>query len=212
MRSFFLPCFAVAVAVPTSCSPARPPAGAHDSANIQVAGGPRFCSTPRDGLVISPTRVGLFPTRATTAELDRLCDAGASVLYDAVGWQAPGEEFAFHGARITAVISQAQNRPHLPDVPDLWTAEGDSLRLEDGQLVPRTLGELRTRYGQAVTDDNVDPGADDFDGFGTVSCRFPYLLFKLGFNGHGIIPDSARISSLEMWVPPPSGFDRVCHR
>jgi len=149
---------------------------------------------------------------ATTADLDRLCDAGASVLYDAVGWQAPGEEFAFHGARITAVISQAQNRPHLPDVPDLWTAEGDSLRLEDGQLVPRTLGELRTRYGQAVTDDNVDPGADDFDGFGTVSCRFPYLLFKLGFNGHGIIPDSARISSLEMWVPPPSGFDRVCHR
>src|SRR5262249_6751066 len=148
----------------------------------------------------------------TTAELHRLCGAGAAMLYDAVGWQAPGEEFPFHGGRITAVLSGAQNRPHARDVPDLWTAEGDSLRLADGQLLPRTLGELRARYGPAMADDNVDPGADDFDGFSAVSCRFPYLSFKLAFNGRGIIPDSARILSLEMWVPPWAGFERVCRR
>jgi hypothetical protein len=210
MRSFHLSWLAIALA--TGCSRTRARGSAHDSANVQTAGGPHFCSTPRGGLVISVARVALFPTRATTDELDRICDAGAPVLYDAVGWQAPGEEFAFRGARVTAVLSQAQNRPHTANVPDLWTAVGDSLRLEDGHLVPRTLGELRTRYGQAIAEDNVDPGANDFDGFSAVSCRFPYLLFKLGFNGRGVIPDSTRILSLEMWVPPPSGFDRVCHR
>ena len=209
MRSFPLTWLAVVLA--TGCSPTRAADKANDAPNGRPAPGPHFCSTPRDGLVISPTRVALFPTRVTTAELDRLCDTGTAVLYDAVGWQAPAKEFSFLGARITAVLSGVQNRPHLPDVPDLWTAEGDSLRLEDGQRIPRTLGELRARYGQAIADDNVDPG-DDFNGFGAVSCRFPYLRFKLGFNGRGIIPDSARILSLEMWVPPWSGFDRVCRR
>lgn len=209
MRSISLCSLAMTLAI--GCSHQSHDSGA-DSANVHAAGSPRLCATPRGGLVVSLTRVALFPTTATTTELDRLCDAGAAVLYDAVGWQAPGEEFPFAGARVTAVLSGAQNRPHLPDVPDLWTASGDSLRLDDGLLVPRTLGELRRRYGRALVDDNADAGADDFDGFGAVSCRFPYLLFKLGFGGRGVIPDSARILSLEMWVPPPSGFDRICPR
>src|SRR6202000_3005019 len=91
--------FYLVLALATACSRTQPPARVSDSSNVPMAGDPRFCSTPRDGLVIAPTHVALFPTRATTAELHRLCGVGSVVLYDAVGWQAPGEEFAFRGAR-----------------------------------------------------------------------------------------------------------------
>ncbi len=173
----------------------------------------QMCKTPTGGLVISPRHVALFPTHSTLSELRLLCDRGQAVLYDAVGWQAPAEQFPFVGARITAVESKAEGDGRLQQTgtPDLWAAEGDSLRLEDGQLVPRTLGELRRRYGPAISDDNVDPSADDFDGYSAVSCRFSYVYFKLGFRGRGTIPDSARIVSLEMWVPPPS-MKQLCQQ
>lgn len=202
-----------AITLSTGCHGAAARSGASESTRLGQADAPRVCQTPRGGLVISLQRVALFPTRATIAELDRLCSAGERVLYDAVGWQAPAQAFPFLGARITAVLSQTTHDTlHSPGVPDLWIAEGDSLRLEDGQLIPRTLGELRSRYGRALADGNVDAGADDFDGFGTLSCRFPYLRFKLAFGGHGIIPDSTHIIGLEMWVPAPSGVEHICRR
>jgi hypothetical protein len=171
------------------------------------------CTAPKDGLVITLERVAQFPTTAPLSELERLCSAGDTTLYDAVGWQAPGREFPFPGARITAVQSMFGLGPLQMDAPpDLWVATGDSLRLSDGRLVPRTLGELRARYGRAIADDNVDPNADDFPGFGARSCRFPYIEFKLAFSGRGVIPDSTRITGLDMSVPPPSWTDRICDR
>ncbi|HVX41967.1 MAG TPA: hypothetical protein VHB25_20565 [Gemmatimonadaceae bacterium] len=161
---------------------------------------------------MSLDHVGPFPTQAPLAELERLCSAGDTTLYDAVGWQAAAREFPFTGARVLAVQSKhgVDDRLHLDEPADLWILSGDSLRLADGQLVPRTLGALRARYGRAIADDGVDGTSDDFNGFGARSCRLPYIEFKLGFSGHGIIPDSTRITSLEMWIPVPRGTERIC--
>jgi hypothetical protein len=210
MRCRWIPLGVLGIAV--ACTRTAERSEARGSRATRQLDEPRVCTTPRGGLVFSQERVGLFSTRSTLSEVDRLCDVRRTVLYDDVGWQAPAEEFAFLGARITAVQSRTNGRLRADVTPDLWTAAGDSLRLDDGQLVPRTLGELRTRYGRAIVDDNADPGGDDFPGFGARSCHFPYILFKLGFGGRGIIPDSTHITGVEMWIPSPAGQDRPCRR
>jgi hypothetical protein len=133
------------------------------------------------------------------AELQRRCSLGADTLYDAVGWQAPAWMFPFTGAQIVAVQPERSLGQTLGDsVPDLWTAIGDSLRLPDGQLLPRTLGELRTRYGRAIVDDVIE--GDDIGPPLARSCRFPTIEFVLAATALGKVPDTARITGVEMWV------------
>lgn len=83
---------------------------------------------------------------------------------------------------------QASESVHDDEVPDLWTVKGDSIRLPDGELAPRTLGALRSRYGFAVV-----------DGPYARSCKFPYLRFALSSNDTARrVPDSARVSRVDM--------------
>lgn len=87
------------------------------------------------------------------------------------------------------------------EVPDLWTAEGDSVRLPDGALMPRTLGELKQRYGRTSTSENLS--GDDIDDPETRPCRFPYLRFILTSDDTSrTVPDSARITRVEIDAPP----------
>ena len=158
-----------------------------------------LCVPPSLGIVVSRVAVAGLSTHATLGVLRRQCAAGDSVLYDAVGWQAVAWTFPFAGARVTAVQSKYGfgDVVHDDEIPDLWTVEGDSVRLPDGQLVPQTLGLLRSRYGFTVVDENTV--GDDIDGPHARSCRFPFLLFALSTTDTARhVPDSARITRVDM--------------
>jgi hypothetical protein len=96
------------------------------------------------------------------------------------------------------------------DEPDMWTASGDSLRLPDGHLLPRTLRAVRA-LGRTVVDKNE--GGDDWDGPGARTCRFPEILFNL--DGTGLaktLPDSARVTSIEIDVRHREAMKSFCSR
>ncbi len=160
------------------------------------------CDRPARGVIVGHDTVAGFSTHAPLGALRRQCAVGDSAEYDATGWQAVAWVFPFAGARVMAV--QTKHGPdetiHDEEVPDLWIVEGDSARMPDGELVPRTLGALRARYGFALVDENI-PG-DDIDGPHARSCRFPYLLFALGVGDTSRhVPDSARVTRVDMDTP-----------
>lgn len=168
----------------------------------------RVCARPTRGVIVSLDSVAGFSAHATLGTLRRQCGAGDSALYDAVGWQGVAWTFPFAGARVMAVQSKHGfgESVHDEEAPDLWAVEGDSVRLPDGALVPRTLGALRSRYGFAIVGENT--GGDDFDGPGARSCRFPYLLFALAVDDNARhVPDSARVIRVNM-----AGTDTVMSR
>ena len=172
----------------------------------------RVCARPARGVIIGHDTVAGFSTRATLGALRQQCGVGDSVLYDAVGWQAAAWTFPFAGARVTAVQSNHGYGEEVnnAEVPDLWTAEGDSVRLPDGELAPHSLGALRARYGFAIVDANI--GGDDDDGPHARSCRFPYLLFALSTDDTSrTVPDSARVTRIDMDTPgSDSAISRFC--
>jgi hypothetical protein len=138
---------------------------------------------------------------------------GDSALYDAVGWQGVAWKFPFVGASVMAVQSKHGygESVHDDEEPDLWIVEGDSIRLPDGALVPRTLGALRAKYGLTLVDQNT--GGDDIDGLHARSCRFPYLLFALSVNDTArTVPDSARVTRVDMDTPGASVVGQSCNR
>lgn len=158
-----------------------------------------LCATPPRGVVVTRDSVASLPTHATLGEIKRRCAAGDTTLYDAVGWQAAAWVFPFVGARVVAVQSKHGDGDvvHDDEIPDLWTVEGDSVRLPDGQLMPRTLGALRSRYAPLSVDENI-PG-DDIDGPHARSCRLPYLLFALAVEDTARhVPDSARVIRVDL--------------
>lgn len=177
-------------------------AGARPSATSST------CPPAPGGIIVSFDKVAYFPARARMPELERLCPAAGDTLYDAVGWQAAGIKFPFVGAMLVAIHSGSQPDSIPIDEPDMWTASGDSVRLPDGQPLPRTLGALRA-LGQAMVSDNE--GYDDWDGPDARSCRYPDILFKL--DGTGLpktLPDSARVKSIEIRVRDPETMRRFC--
>ena len=161
---------------------------------------PTTCPPAPGGIVVSFDKIAYFPARAPASELERLCPAVDDTLYDAVGWQAAGRKFPFVGAMLVAIPHQGNSPDSIPgEASEMWTASGDSLRLPDGQPLPKTLGELRALGGKTIVTKNE--GYDDWDGPDARSCRFPEILFKL--NGDGlpkILPDSARVTSIEIDV------------
>jgi hypothetical protein len=167
------------------------------------------CATPPHGIIVSRDSVASFSTHSTLAALVKQCGAGKSDLYDAVGWQADAWTFPFVGARVMVVQTRHSNGALSEDeVPDLWTVEGDSVRLPDGELVPRTLGALRSHYGTIDVDDNIN--ADDIDGPYAHSCRFPYLRFALTvLDTARHVPDSARVTRVDLALAD-SGHVRYC--
>ena len=168
------------------------------------------CARPPRGIIISLDTVAGFSTHATLGALRRQCAVGQSDLYDAVGYQTVAWNFPFAGATVQA----AQTKHNAGDVmrddetPDLWTVEGDSARMPGGELVPRTLGSLRARYGFTLAEDR--PDGDDMDGPFARSCRFPYLRFMLAANDTARhTPDSARVTRVDM-VGPDTAMVRYC--
>lgn len=181
-----------------------------DARSDAASNGLRVCPRPTRGIVVGHDTVAGFSTHATLGALRQQCRMGDSALYDAVGWQAVAWTFPFVGGSVMAVQSKHSygETVHDDEVPDLWIAEGDSVRLPDGELMPRTLGALRTRYGFALVDDNVD--GDDIDGPHARSCRFPYPLFALAVGDTARhVPDSARVTRVDMDTP---GVDTVIAR
>jgi hypothetical protein len=129
-------------------------------------------------------------------------------MYDAVGWQAPATKFPFAGAMLVAIHSGSQPDSIPIDEPDMWTASGDSVRLPDGHLLPRTLGGLRA-LGRTTVSDNE--GYDDWDGPDARTCRFPEILFKLdGDHLPKKLPDSTRVASIEINVRHLEKMTLIC--
>lgn len=195
-----------------ACGPARARRATDRQANRSdvAPGSLRVCARPTRGVVVGHDTVAGFSTHATLAALRQECTVGDDSLYDAVGCQAVGWTFPFAGARVMAVQSKHGfgEAVHDDEVPDLWIVDGDSVRLPDGQLVPRTLGALRARYGRILVDDNIQ--GDDVDGPHARPCRFPYLLLALGVNDTARhVPDSARVTRVDMDTP---GVDTVFAR
>ena len=162
-----------------------------DSPPVQAES--KVCPRPSRGLVVSLDSVGDFSTRSTLDTLRRQCAAGDTALYDAVGYQTGSWVFPFAGAKVIALLGHGFDQVVRGDeVPTMWILSGDSVRLPDGALVPRTLGELKARYGYGVVSENT--GGDDFDGPGARFCRIPFLHFQLETKDTArVVPDSARI-------------------
>ena len=180
--------------------PVRSAASAHAAAQSKV------CPPAPGGIVVSVDKMAYFPSRARITELERLCPAAGDTLYDAVGWQADATTLPFFGAMLVAVHAGIQ--PDSNDEPQMWTATGDSVRLPDGQLLPRTLGALRA-LGPLTVDDNE--GYDDWNGPDARGCRFPDILFKLdGTNLPKMLPDSARVIAVEIDVRHPEAYRKFC--
>jgi len=197
------------VALSGSC--ARPERQANAAARVREPADRTLCPPAPGGVVVSYDRLAYFPARARMSELERLCPAVGDTLYDAVGWQANGRKFPFVGAMLVAIHSGSQPDTVPGDEPDMWTASGDSLRLPDGRLLPRTLGGLRA-LGRVSVDDN-DGSHDDWDGPGARTCRFPEIYFKL--DGTGLpktLPDSARVASIEIGVRNRETMTNFCSR
>lgn len=214
-NSDYLTIFAAStvVVLGTSCarSDHRADAAAGAGRATQPATTPALCPAAPNGIVVSFDKVAYFPARARMSELERLCPASSDTLYDAVGWQAGGRKFPFVGAMLVAIHSGNQPDTIPVDEPDMWTASGDSLRLPDGQLLPRTLGTMRALGRTGV--DNNDGSGDDWNGPGARTCRFPEILFNL--DGTGLpktLPDSARVTSIEIDVRHRETMRGFCSR
>jgi len=201
----------VLLATALACSSEGSHAAKQSIARREISSAPvHVCTTPAGGIVVSLDSVAGLSTHATLGALRQQCVAGDSVLYDAVGWQAVAWAFPFAGARVTAVQSKHGfgDLVHDDEIPDLWTVEGDSVRLPDGHLVPQTLGLLRSQYSVTIVDENT--GGDDIDGPHARSCRFPYLLFALSTTDTARqVPDSARVTRVDM-DGPDTTMTRFC--
>ena len=181
---------------------------AQQTANQAVA----VCPRPARGIIVGHDSVAGFSTHATLGALRQQCGLGEPDRYDAAGWQAVAWTFPFAGARVMAVQTKHSygDSPHDDEIPDLWTAEGDSIRLPDGELTPRTLGALRERYGFAIVDEHII--ADDVDEPHARACRFPYLSFALSVSDTArTVPDSARVTRVDMDTPgADTATSRIC--
>jgi hypothetical protein len=113
------------------------------------------------------------------ADLMSACSSSTVGIYTIGGTQPPARIFHFLGAELTAVQSRAQSSLRYDEAPDLWAAEGDSLRLADGALMPKTVGELRTRYLAGLV--LADRG-DDSDGIRMRLCQLPGIEFLLPYS------------------------------
>lgn len=204
-------CRVIALVAAVACKPAEsrskadPPTARADAPAVNIP----VCARPARGIVVGYDTVAGFSTHATLSALRQKCTLGKSDLYDAVGWQADAWTFPFAGASVMVVQSEHSGEAmHNDEAPDRWLVQGDSVRLPDGELMPRTLGALRARYGFALVDENLD--ADDVDDPHARPCRFPYLRFALSVNDTArIVPDSARVTGVEMDTP---GADTVMTR
>src|SRR6185295_14250342 len=139
-------CLTVTATIVVSCGRSEYASDGSAGARTAAREAPRptTCPSAPGGIGVSFDKIAYFPARAPASELERLCPALGDTLYDAVGWQANGRKFPFVGAMVVAIPHQGGSPDSIPgDAPEMWTASGDSVRLPNGQLLPKTLGELR---------------------------------------------------------------------
>ena len=171
------------------------------------------CSTPARGLLISTERLGPLRAGVPMAELQRDCPGDTTEIYSLGGIQGPARVFRFAGAVLRAVQFNCRSFDKVcsEQAPDFWEVSGDSVRLSDGAPLPKTVGELRARYGAGFVMD--DRGGDDYEGVKVYLCRLPHMYFALSDSVHttatvhptpfataGVI-DSEQIETLQLWTP-----------
>lgn len=173
-----------------------------------IAPPPQVCDPPATGVRIAADTIAGLPTDRPIKELDQRCQSDSVDDYGIGGMTARARIYNFRGGRIAAVQSERESALHPSEPADLWSAEGDSLRLPDDRLMPATMGELRTRYPNGFV--SADKG-DDSDGVLAYVCAFPRLTFVLGYDtptpadtGHWpltaqAVPDSVRLWRIEVW-------------
>ena len=166
------------------------------------------CDPPASGVRVAADTVAGLPTDRPIQELDERCHSDSVDDYGIGGMTARARIYHFRGGRIAAVQSEQESALHYFEPADLWSAEGDSLRLPDGRLMPPTIGDLRAAYPNGWV--SADKG-DDSDGVLAYVCAFPRLTFVLGYDtptpsdtGHWAlsarpVPDSVRLWRIEVW-------------
>ena len=175
----------------------------------QIALAPHeLCHPTARGLRIAADSVAGLPTNRPIAELDQRCHSDSVDDYGIGGMTAKARIYRFVGGRVAAVQSDNESALVPTQAADLWAAEGDSLRLPDGQLMPATIGALRETYPHGFV--SADK-SDDSDGVLAYVCAFPRLTFLLGYEtptpadtGHWSfsarpVPDSIRLGRIEVW-------------
>jgi hypothetical protein len=184
--------------VTAASAPAAPPI---DSA-------PPLCATPSGGIRVSADTVAGLPTGVPISELDRRCLSDSVDDYGIGGYTGKARIFTFAGATISAVQSDNESALHPYEAADLWSANGDSVRLPDGRLMPKTVGGLRAAYPIGLVSSDK---SDDSDGVLAYVCQFPRLVFTLNYDtptpadtGHWRfdarpVADSTEIYRIEVW-------------
>lgn len=179
-----------------------PPAGAPQASARPV------CARPARGIIVGTDSLAGLPADATLGALVRACTVSTADVYTIGGDQPPARIFPFVGATLTAVQSTRDGSLRYDEAPDLWAAEGDSVRLSDGELMPRTVGELRRRYPRGVV---TSDKRDDSEGVRIISCSFPGLEFILSYSAPTpatvgrwplsakALPDTSHIFSVEIF-------------
>jgi hypothetical protein len=149
-----------------------------------------------------------FPTDRPIAELDRRCASDSVDDYGIGGTTAKARIYRFIGGTVAAVQSENDSALQPAQPADLWSAEGDSLRLPDGRLMPATIGALRAAYPRGYV--SADK-SDDSDGVLAYVCAFPRLTFVLGYDtptpadtgtwafSARPVPDSIKLWRIEVW-------------
>lgn len=185
-----------------------PPLTRAASPQSSVAPPLQICDPPANGVRIAADTIAGLPTDRPIEELDQRCQSDSVDDYGIGGMTAKARVYNFRGGRIAAVQSQRESALHPSEPADLWSAEGDSLRLPDNRLMPATMGELRATYPNGLV--SADKG-DDSDGVLAYVCAFPRLTFVLGYDtptpadtGHWpltavAVPDSVRLWRIEVW-------------
>jgi hypothetical protein len=166
------------------------------------------CSLSSAGLRIAADSVAGLPTDRPIAELDRRCPSDSVDDYGIGGTTAKARIYRFTGGAVAAVQSDNDSALQPTQPADLWSAEGDSLRLPDGRPMPATIGALRAAYPRGFV--SADK-RDDSDGVLAYVCAFPRLTFVLGYDtptpadtGHWAfkarpVPDSIHLWRIEVW-------------
>jgi hypothetical protein len=179
-----------------------PPDPVGDSASVAL------CATPLGGIRVSADTVAGLPTGVPISALDERCPSDSVDDYGIGGYTAKARIFSFVGATISAVQSDNESALHPDEVADLWSANGDSVRLPDDRLMPKTVGALRAAYPNGLI--SSDKG-DDSDGVLAYVCQFPRLVFTLSYDtptpadtGHWrfdvrSVADSTTIYRIEVW-------------
>lgn len=181
---------------------------AAESASVQTAAADTFCATPTGGLQVAIDSVAGMPADASIRYLRDHCARVRDDEYAIGGYSAAALVFPFRGGRVWAVQSDVEGAMDTTRAIDLWAAEGDSLLMPDGTPVPRTLGELRTRYPAGFV---IADKGDDADGVLAFTCLFPRMVLGLSWEietpadtGHWAlalqaVSDTASFDQVEVW-------------